>query len=531
MNNKAPLTPHSTVLRIYAIFRLFLAFSLIMAFMLARDLALLGAQLPEVYSLVNSAYLAFAFIMLVRHLIQRGEKSENQTFIELFIDVGCLMLMSYCSSRDDSGLPMLLIVTVSAASVTLSARLALTIAALASISVISETLTNVLYNQTNPQNFVLAGSLGIAYFTTTVVIRYLNHRINKAQIQADLQASAVRKLSQINQQIVQRMQTGILVMNRSGTLRLYNDAAAELLNLPAKANPATLRAPKELTELINKGQRRSHILSIKNTQGELHVNWTRLTQQDGEEDYLLYLENLSKISQRAQNLKLASLGRFTASIAHEIRNPLAAISHAAQLLDENEDLGQLDRRFIAIIQNHVDRMNDIIKNILELSRGRPPEPEALSLQVWLQDFINDWLAHHNSDVEFSLNWDKDHEHPVNIDPSQLHQVLSNITENGIRHGNSDGQTAQIGFYISRQAISDATILDIMDNGPGIAPEDEDKIFEPFYTTQAQGNGLGLYLSRELCLANQIQISYRRGPEGESCFRLIFAHPDREYFSN
>jgi two-component system sensor histidine kinase PilS (NtrC family) len=184
-----------------------------------------------------------------------------------------------------------------------------------------------------------------------------------------------------------------------------------------------------------------------------------------------------------------------------------------------------DQRFAAIIQNNALRMNDIIKNILDLSRGRSSEPVRFNLSSWLQQFLDDWQPTNHTPLDIKIDSKLEND-DVNVDRSQLAQIISNIAENGARHGAKSNGRAQLIFRCQKNLSSGAVNLDIIDNGAGIKPEDEDKIFEPFFTTQEQGNGLGLYLCRELCLANQIHIYYRRTEIGESCFRLQFSHPDR-----
>ncbi|WP_372864621.1 PAS domain-containing sensor histidine kinase [Spongiibacter sp.] len=511
-------------MRVYSAYRLLLASALFFAFLYGAEQSVLGSTAPEVYSLVSCGYLGFSILVFLQHLLSRREYRDTGLFFEFFIDIGCIMLMSYCSTSADSGLALLLIVSISAASMTLPARLCLSLASLATISAIAEVAANALYERMVAQQFVVAGMMGMAYFTTAIVIRYLTNRISSAQQLAERRRGDVERLSQINQSIVQRMQTGIVVISRSGRIKLCNAAAAELLQIPYQRSPESLFAPPQITAMTASGNSQSKIIQLQPSGIELHINLTHLDQH-AEDDFLLYIDNISKINQRAQNLKLASLGRFTASIAHEIRNPLAAISHAAQLLAEAPGLAAADARFVGIIQNHANRMNDIIKNILELSRGRLPEPQPFPLTPWLQRFCRDWHSVHNKELELLVDNSACSRDIVNVDQSQLSQILSNITENGIRHSIAAAGRAKLRFRLSN-ALGDGVTLDILDNGPGISPEHQDKIFEPFFTTQTQGNGLGLYLCRELCLANQIAISYRRDHNGDSCFRLQFAHPQR-----
>ncbi|WP_373088177.1 PAS domain-containing sensor histidine kinase [Zhongshania sp.] len=512
------------IMRVYGAYRFALASALFVALMFGPAKSTLGTSAPQLFAGIASAYAIFSLSLLLRHYLIKGHYTPTQLFFEFFIDIGAIMFMSYCSGSTDSGLPLLLIVSISAASITLPSQLSLAIAALATISALSEVAAHTLYERVGTQQFIVAGITGMAYFSAAIAIRYLSARIVKTQQLAERRRTDIETLSAINQRIVQRMQTGIIVMSRTGQIKLINDAAQELLDIRPASGDQDQYAPAVLIEMTKNAINDSQIISAGPRRLDLHVNMTNL-EAHNHSDCLLYIENISKITQRAQNLKLASLGRFTASIAHEIRNPLSAISHAAQLLAESPNLDDSDTRFAEIIQNHAMRMNDIIKNILELSRGRTPQPERFALGNWLQTFNADWRPTEHSQYSITVEVLGETD-IVNVDRSQLSQIISNIADNAVRHGAAKHGRAALIFRCSTLARSGAVILDIIDNGNGIKPEDVDKIFEPFFTTQAQGNGLGLYLCRELCLANQIHIYYRRTADQQSCFRLQFSHPDR-----
>lgn len=512
------------IMRFHAAYRLVLAASLCGVFFVGPDQSILGSTHHALFALLAPIYLGLAVVALVRHRLPVSRYGDSELFFEFLVDIGLLAAMTYASGGADSGLQLLLFVTISASSITLPGRLSLSLASLASIAALVDVALHTLNQRVPTQQFVVAGMLGIAYFSTAIAIRYLSIRIVNTQSLAERRRSDIVRLSRINQMIVQRMQTGIMVMSPAGTIRLINAAAAELLGLPDTELAEDRCAPAALVEMTRSGGNGSRLITLGEGRLEVHVTMTGLN-SGASGDRLVYLENLSKLSQRAQQMKLASLGRFTASIAHEIRNPLGAISHAAQLLAESPHLDGGDQRFVSIIHSNASRMNGIIKNILELSRGRQSLPERIDLEDWLRDFIADWRPTDATAVDIRL--DSHHGHSeVTVDAGQLHQIISNITDNGARHGAAAQGKAILHFRLSSSPIGQAAILDIIDNGAGIAPDEEDRIFEPFYTTQSQGNGLGLYLCRELCLANQINIHYRRTAENESCFRLQFSHPDR-----
>jgi two-component system sensor histidine kinase PilS (NtrC family) len=240
---------------------------------------------------------------------------------------------------------------------------------------------------------------------------------------------------------------------------------------------------------------------------------------------LVFLEDVAVLRQRAQQLKLASLGRLTASIAHEVRNPLGAISHAGQLLSESPALDDEERRLTAIIEEQSRRVNRIVEDILRISRRRQARTERVDLYRWLGDFRSEFLLHYNlSPPDIALELDAG---PIEagMDPDQLHQVLWNLCENGLRYSRG---TPLLLIRGGIQRDTGRPFVEVVDRGPGVAAEIREQLFEPFFTTEAQGTGLGLYVARELCEANQALLQLRYAGPGGTCFRIDFAHPQRQH---
>ena len=220
-----------------------------------------------------------------------------------------------------------------------------------------------------------------------------------------------------------------------------------------------------------------------------------------------------------------ALGRLTASIAHEIRNPLGAISHASQLLGESENIAGDDLRLLSIINTHSQRVNLIIQNILELSRHHSEVPELLNIKVFLKEFLNQLGNSYRDSPVCTLEVD-----PANLqlrfNTSQLEQLLTNLCDNGLRYSRKHTGVPSLDIRVSLHPASQSPVLDIIDMGPGVPKSREEQIFEPFFTTENSGTGLALFICKEICEANQARIYYRRTDKQQSCFRIIFAHADR-----
>jgi two-component system sensor histidine kinase PilS (NtrC family) len=216
---------------------------------------------------------------------------------------------------------------------------------------------------------------------------------------------------------------------------------------------------------------------------------------------------------------------LSASIAHEIRNPLGAISHAAQLLSESQSLEKGDRRLTDIIHAHCKRLNGVIENVLEVSRRRPPSPIRLNLKEWLEQFVTEFKQAGMEDADIKLNViPTDTE--IRIDPGQLGQAVTNLVQNALRYSRAATGRAAVLLEGGIDPGTERPYLNVIDRGPGVPVGKEKILFEPFFTTERTGTGLGLYITRELCEANQARVTYSRHEGGGSNFRITFAHPDR-----
>ena len=245
---------------------------------------------------------------------------------------------------------------------------------------------------------------------------------------------------------------------------------------------------------------------------------------------LIFLEDSAALAKQAQQLKLVSLGRLTASIAHEIRNPLGAISHATQLLDESEDLNNSDQRLITIIGDHTRRVNAVVENVLELSRPGTSSPHRIRIRDWLDEFVDEFINSGSCQAEQMEISVTPTDLEVYMDPSLLHQVVWNLCQNATLHGAQDSVPFKLRLVCEASPATLKPHLDIIDNGPGIDPDSAETIFEPFFTTRSTGTGLGLYIAREICENNQCSLDYLPIESSGSCFRITFTSSEPQAVS-
>lgn len=505
------------LLQIHAGYRTLLVLLLFTMLLATLRDPIVGGGHPLLFALTLAFYGVFSVALLLLLLI-REQISDNLILLQFGIDAIVLSLFHFSSGTNDSSLALLLVITIAASNVILPRQAGLFIAAFATLLVLSSTLYRINIGELSSAAMFPAGLLGIAFFITSAAIQALSERIKATQILAESQQRDIFQLQAINEEIVQRMRTGVVVLSSDGMIQLMNAAAAELLEFPVDSElRLPLRAPVELQALTRTGQEFTTSWQVPGGTRQLQVGAIAMADADTNVT-LMFLEDSGKLAARAQELKLASLGRFTASIAHEIRNPLGAISHAAQLLSEPEQDDTGSDRLAEIIVNHCNRLNGVIENVLELSRRRATELSEVDLGEWLQEYIDERCSQHDPDASISLEIQPTTTR-VMLDKSQLRQVIDNVVENGLEFSEKVTGKRKLEMQLSGR---DGTLtLTIRDHGPGIDESDEPRLFEPFFTTKTTGNGLGLYISRELCESNNIKISGSNAQGGGAEFKLVF----------
>jgi two-component system sensor histidine kinase PilS (NtrC family) len=519
------------IFQIYHFYRMALSLVLWTSFYLRGPTSALGSidqtlflQAYSVYTLANVLALLFSPL--------HGKASVNVrvlvSFSIIIVDILLLALLSYTCGGVSSGLAHLMLVPVATGSILFSTRLGIFLAAIGSIAAMYSEgyLYFVLPGSEN--YYVQAGLLGMLLFVLSLGLQYLGYRIRQKELINRQQAASIQSLQEINQQIIQRMQTGIVVVSRTGDVLNSNDSARRLLSSSEAATNSMDRLPSALTQQLELWLAQPGVRSLPfQTQPgapELLAHFSFL-QTQSTPNILIFLEDYSQLSSRAQHLKLMSLGRLSASIAHEIRNPLGAISHACQLLGESPHANPEDQRLLAIINTHTQRVNNIIGSILEHSRQRQQVAELFALGPWLEQFVARFCNSYAHPVLCELDNRQD-DLQLRFNPGQLEQLLTNLCDNAIRYSVEGCGKAWVRISASRHESSGNPVIDVCDAGPGVAAERAEQIFEPFYTTESSGTGLGLFICKEICEANLARIFHTRSHDGLSCFRIQFSHPDR-----
>ena len=522
---------HSQSYQNLALFRVYVAYrslvSIVLLIMLVNPStrALVGSLSPGLYTTAALVYLATS-IPLVGSLSTRLNESQTLMLLVFLVDIVAITLLADSSGGMTSGLPALLVITVAASAVLISNRkLAMLVAAISVLAILLDTAWLILRDVLDIGSLFPAGLLGLLVFGVALMVQTIAHRLGRAEELARNRSSDLYNLQRLNEQIVQHMQTGILLVNNEGLVRVMNKSAMRLLTPERQITEQQggqledycVQLADQFKQWEHSGWHRATPFTVAEGGNPLIANFQELQPRVNHES-LVFVEDYTPVTQHAQSLKLNSLGRLTASIAHEIRNPLGAISHAAQLLQESPDLAPSDSRMADIIQHHSERVNQIVESVMQISRREPPKPEQLLLESWLSAFVREYLNALNRPAEVIIDCDYK-ELLIEFDPENLQRIFSNLLDNALRHSKQETGKETARIHIDVDSTLHQYQINMIDNGSGVAFADRAKLFEPFFTTMSEGSGMGLYLCKELCQINNADLDYRPTGKGESCFRI------------
>lgn len=481
---------------------------------------------PKLFLITTGLYLLFSLLAGLGVRLQ-WPAGRIQTFVHVFADIIFLTLLMHASGGTSSGLGMLLILPIASGSVLTKDRTASVFAALASLSILAEHLYSQYFAFAQYSTYAHIAFLSLSYFAISIITFILVDKIKITEAIANQRRIDLANLAQLNEHIVQEMHAGVIVVDQQNVIHLMNHAAWYLLGNPQIKQKNQLQdINSELNEHLQTWLKdRNYLLptiSVPNGCQDLLFKFTQIS----ENVTFIFLEDNGISNQRAQQLKLASLGRLTASIAHEIRNPLAAISHAGELLNESSYLtSKEDQRLTQIIHDQCDRLNTIIKNILQLSRKESSQVINVPLGEWMKNFVDEFCKIQDvKQDDIVLRVEPENLH-IQVDPLQFHQVLWNLCQNALNH--TDNNThPKLELLGSQSRESGFIFLDVLDHGSGIDSNIAQEIFEPFFTTSSEGTGLGLYIARELCANNNANLSLIPSDAG-TCFRITFKANQRQ----
>ena len=503
-------------LRYFNAYRIAVAGLFFVSILFFQDLFALGTQEAKLYAVTSALYLAaaVAFHVLLRRVPQNF---DFQLTAHVLADVVAITLLSYASGGFRSGLAVMLLISVAAAGLVSRGSQLLGYAALAAIAVLAEQTVQILAHDASLSTYLPPALLSIGYFATALITSQLAQRVITNERVARQRGIELANQLRISELVIQDVQDGVLVVDSNGLVRQHNRQVEMLLGRTVPELEQIEGYSPELATALAAWRggagASSQALSLYDSGRTVRARFIAAGLEHAKLT-VIYLEDMSKIEEQARQVKLAALGRLTANIAHEIRNPLASVSHAAELLVE-ENRNPARERLTRIIRDNAARLDRMVKDVLELNRRDRVQAESIRLGGFIPTFVEGFAQSEGLPLE-GIALELDPGAVVDCDRVHLNQILWNLVRNAWRHSSKRPGSVRIMAH----RAGGRTELHVVDDGPGVPRELQSQLFEPFFTTYSAGAGLGLYIARELCAANGATLDYiDRGAGAE--FRVVW----------
>ncbi|HQR22362.1 MAG TPA: histidine kinase dimerization/phospho-acceptor domain-containing protein [Burkholderiaceae bacterium] len=454
-----------------------------------------------------------------------------QVFGQLALDLAAVTTLVISSGGVASGWVILYLLPLAGASLLLPPLQVFFVCSIAVLAVLIDAGLRAFAPDAGDSMIFQAGIFGASLFAVSALLRALSARLANQERLARIRGRDLQNQLAINRLVIAQMEQGVIVVDRAGRVRANNRGARRMLGLDPAAQltgerMADLPAAAGLAAAFSawceggrsEGQWSNTIVPSTDArapvapEARLHARFARPSAPTSDE-FVIFIEDVRDVEDRAQQLKLAAMGRLTASIAHEIRNPLAAISNAGQLLNEDARDPVL-KRLATIVRENTQRLNRLVEDVLRVARREPPLGDEIVLSDFVREFLGEFVRDRGlSAATIQVQFAEDQR--VKFEQSHLRQVLYNLVDNALRY--ASGQPGSVLLVVEPAPEGDRPMLWVMDDGPGVPYEARAALFEPFFTTRNQGTGLGLYLAREFCVTNRADLSYavRREIDGSS----------------
>ena len=498
--NGRPLSEtHWKLLRYFNLYRFCIAGLLFVSSLVqSPSFSILSPERGFFHITVSSLYLLAATVSLMGSFFYR-QCFNRQLSVYVLVDVLVLTLLMHTGGGLRSGLGVMLLVSLTGAGLVGQGRLVLFYAAMATLAVLFEQSYRALVADFEMVDFFQAGLFSAGFFCVAISARLLASRIIANEELARKRGIDLKNQTLVSQRVIEEMLDGVLVLNRMGWVKQHNPRAEQLLGLSDPSERKLVNYSTELARGFSDWCERpsNESVLVRAPASGMQLRARFISTDSSERDVLVLLEDMGRIQEQARQLKLAALGRLTANIAHEIRNPLSAINHAGELLQE-ESSNLVNDRLLRIVLDNTQRVERIVSDVLELGRRDRAYQEKIDLRETLPILVEEYTLKEKvaaGVVQFEFMG------PATIffDRSHFHQVLWNLIGNALRH--SQGMIGSIRLQVQKGKHEGGVELHVIDDGAGVDESLCEQIFEPFFTTHSRGTGLGLYIARELCEAN------------------------------
>ena len=514
-------------LKLYNAYRILIALMFVVTHGLMKNSNSLQNFTDNLSSFLIFSYFTFSIVSAIFTWLEKPNL-EVTLPLQIIIDVVFIVLIMHTQGADQGSTGLLLIITIASASLISEGRLALFYAAIATIGILLEQAYSTMFNKETSNNYSSGVMLSLACFATAWLAYSLAKRMQQSELLASQRGLDVENLAQINALITHEMQDGVLVVDENLQIKHHNVQAEALLGLEEKdwQEKRLNEVSSEIASLMKHWLEDStlspetttpSIQKVSTQSRELRISFLPISEHRNQ-GAVIFIEDWSQMQTQAHQVKLAALGRLTANIAHEIRNPLSAISHANQLLQEEEDVNPAAKRMLQIIGDNVQRLDQIIKDVLELNRRDRTNQENIQLENFISDFYNQFCAVEKipeNCFKLTLN---NAETLISFDRRHLNQILWNLCKNGWRHSKQQENSLELALNIMGKIQT--VQIEVSDDGEGIPESVSSHLFEPFFTTEKTGTGLGLYIARELADANGARLQFKSASSGTHFTMLI-----------
>jgi two-component system, NtrC family, sensor histidine kinase PilS len=496
---------------------------------------LFGEEKGRLFLIAGQVYAAVVLLSFIPlHL--RWPRFSWQLAGIMCSDIVALSVLAHASGGIQSSVGLLLMVSMAVAGIISRGKITLFFAALASIAALLEHTLAVWYDDAPVTQYIQAGLVCVSYFAVAGLAHKLAQYALENQKLAQRRGRDLIGMAEANRLVMRDMHDGVLVVDEHGMIVQMNPSAARLLHNSGASGSWLIDSFPLLYEQY--AMWKNNTMGGRETlqlDGGLQARLRFVgVERDAEQGAVIFLEDMQHVQAEAQQIKLAALGRLTANLAHEVRNPLSAISYATELLQEEPgDPRQV--RLLQLIRDNTQRINRIVEDVMQLNRRDRAQPETFDLSVLLPVFVDEFNQAERIEPG-TLVLQAARDCMVTFDRGHFRQVLWNLCRNGLHYGSKTP-----GSLVLRTEAEDGRVmLEVQDDGPGISAEHQSRLFEPFFTTAEQGTGLGLYIAQELCEANNAWLEYHdaRGRKGErkpgARFRITFGErllgkrPGREH---
>ena len=475
-----------------------------------------GTEPPMGHTWLALGYWLFGLASFVTIRLRRPY-FNIQLSLQVTTDIIFIVTLMNMNGGIRSGLGVLLMPYLAAAGLISRGRTTLFHASIAALAVLFSQVVRYLQNE--PTDFGQPATLSIGYFATAWLAHRLAQYATESEKVAAQRGIDLANMAQINQLIIKDMPDGVLVVDSEGNIRQRNQQAERLLGPPRIREQLQLddyaqdlQAAANVWRDSQPQAQRDFVFRARGSNKLLRARFVAID-NDRASGAVIFLDDIARQQAEAQQMKLAALGRLTANIAHEIRNPLSSINHAAELLEE-DSRNALTLRLTRIIRDNARRLDAMVKDILQLNRRDRTQPEAIPLSGYLTTFSEE-LSQTERMPAGCIVVDAPQDLSIAFDRGHLHQVLWNLCRNAWRYCRQ--QPDSITIRARRDRLG--AIIDVCDDGPGIAKTQRERLFEPFSTTDdSNGSGLGLYIAREICAANRATLDYVDN-QNQTTFRI------------